>query len=579
MRPDRILLLPVLLMLTSPLNAAGESEPPVLDGGLQQLAAEFFAWRATQQPASGDDIPRIERPANWLPAWSLEDIAIYRARFRDFLERLAALDRSDFGRADEVDALLLESAIKRVGWELDVLRAPQRNPLFYVDQTLGTVFELLVLSSPMTPERIDAIISRLQQFPVTLAAAKGNLGEAVLPFAIAAVESLMDIEMRLEEMRLGLEPLATDDRKLALIEATQSAAGALADYRIWMQRQLAGLRPDFAIGPDAYQWFLVHVALIPHTPDELLAMGRQARQQAVVLDLLERHRNREIPELPLFDSVEDQVRASFQHEREIRAFLERQNLMTVPDWLGHYRNRPLPAWLAPVRFLGVTDDLTSETRLGEDAVSYLPDPDPGLPYFYLASARDPRPIIVHEGVPGHYFQLALSWANPDPLRRRYFDSSANEGIGFYVEELLLQSGLWDFSPRSKEILYSFMRLRALRVEVDIRLATGEFTIADAADYLARTVPMDRDTAAAEAVWFAASPGQAIGYQIGKLQILDFLADARLDHGGDFSLRDFHDTLMRNGNVPIALQRWEYLGREDGIRRLRELGHRPATVPH
>jgi uncharacterized protein (DUF885 family) len=169
-------------------------------------------------------------------------------------------------------------------------------------------------------------------------------------------------------------------------------------------------------------------------------------------------------------------------------------------------------------------------------------------------------------------------ANPNPIRRRFIDSGANEGVGFYVEELLLRAGLFDFSPRSREIIHSFMRLRALRVEIDIRLAVGDFTIEQAGEYLARAVPMDRETAVREAVFFAFNPGQAISYQVGKLQILEFLADAKLDQGDEFSLRHFHDFLMQNGNVPIALQRWEYLGREDGVQRLNVLGGKPVTVP-
>jgi uncharacterized protein (DUF885 family) len=172
----------------------------------------------------------------------------------------------------------------------------------------------------------------------------------------------------------------------------------------------------------------------------------------------------------------------------------------------------------------------------------------------------------------------LSAANPDPIRRRYIDSGANEGIGFYVEEMLLQAGLFTFSPQSRELVYRFMRLRALRVEVDIRLATGDFSIGEAADYLARTVPLDRETAVQEATFFAGAPGQGISYQVGKLQILRFLADTKLDQGDSFSLRRFHDYLMENGNLPISLQRWEYLGRDDDIQRLKSLGNRPATVP-
>ena len=132
---------------------------------------------------------------------------------------------------------------------------------------------------------------------------------------------------------------------------------------------------------------------------------------------------------------------------------------------------------------------------------------------------------------------------------------------------MLQEGLFDDSPRVREIIYNFMRLRALRVEVDVKLATGEFTVPQAAKYLETSVPMDRATALQEAASFAASPGQAITYETGKLQILGFLTDARLRLGDRFSLRAFHDFVWKNGNVPIALQRWEMLGLDDEIRML------------
>ena len=75
--------------------------------------------------------------------------------------------------------------------------------------------------------------------------------------------------------------------------------------------------------------------------------------------------------------------------------------------------------------------------------------------------------------------------------------------------------------------------------------------------------MDEQTARQEAIAFATGPGQAITYQIGKLQILKFLADARMQLGDRFNLRAFHDFVWKNGNVPIALQEWELLGDANG----------------
>jgi uncharacterized protein (DUF885 family) len=214
-----------------------------------------------------------------------------------------------------------------------------------------------------------------------------------------------------------------------------------------------------------------------------------------------------------------------------------------------------------LRVLGFSenDDFTSPSRLNENCIRYMSDPSPNAGYFFRATAQDPRPLTVHEGIPGHYFQLCLSWKHEDPIRRQYYDSGANEGIGFYAEEMMLQAGLFDDSPHTREIIYNFMRLRALRVEVDVKLALGEFTLEQAAKYLQEKVPMDPATARQEAIAFSTGPGQAISYQIGKLQIIKFLAEARMQQGEKFNLRAFHDFVWKNGNVPIALQEWEYLG--------------------
>jgi uncharacterized protein (DUF885 family) len=175
--------------------------------------------------------------------------------------------------------------------------------------------------------------------------------------------------------------------------------------------------------------------------------------------------------------------------------------------------------------------------------------------------------MVHEGIPGHYHQFVMSWNHPNPIRRHFYDSGANEGIGFYAEEMMLQAGFFDDSPHSREIIYNFARLRALRVEVDVKLALGQFSTEQAGDYLERMVPMDAATARHEAAFFAMGPGQAITYQIGKLQVLEFLAAARLQQGDGFRLRDFHDYLWLNGNVPITLLRWELLGLNDQLDRI------------
>ncbi len=544
--------------------------PPVPDPHpeLLLLADEFWAWRAATQPVSGDDIPRLERPTAWAPDWSPDAVASRRQQLAAFDLRWQGLARSvrAWPLGQQVDHRLIGSALARVRWELDVVQGWRRNPHFYVYQTLGPVFEALLPPPPFDAGRLDHLARCAESIPATVDAARANLAErAVQPFAALAIGALENIGPRLRTVVRELAPVVGDETENTLrrLGSTMDrAAEALDAFRAWLTEHLASMPMGTPIGRDAYVQFLRQVALVPLSPEQIVAAGRQEFERAVTFEALEQGRNRHLPPLALPATQAEQIASEAAGEKMLRAFCEEHDLLSFPGWLRCYRNLPLPAYLAPLRALGVTDDLTSASRLADDGVSYIPAPAPDLPYFYLAMARDPRTLIAHEGV--HYYQLARSWAHDDPIRRHYYDSGPNEGIGFYAEEMLLQAGLFDDSPRSREIIYNFLRLRALRVAVDVRLALGELSIDTAAAELAARVPMDMATARDEAAMFASEPGQAISYQVGKLQILRFLADARLALGPRFSLRAFHDALWTNGNVPIALQRWEALGASDEI---------------
>ncbi len=533
---------------------------------IQNFAKEFFNWRAITQPVTGDDIPRVERPDKWIPDYSPEALAAYREKYFEFSSKLINLPHTGWSKSDSVDYLLLHSAIERVNWELNILKLPNRNPDFYVHQTLGAVYELLLIHSPIDRKRAENIILRLNSFNKTIQYAKTNLNEPVMSFADIALGSLEDITSRLYKMRDALNELFPVDLNAQLNSAVEHAVMALEDYIEWLEEEKPYMQTSFNVGREGYEYFLQNIALIPYSPEELLIMGKQEWDRSVAFDIYEKQRNKYLPELSIFSSAEEQMETERIDEEAIRYFIEEKELLTIPDWVQHYRFVKIPPYLIPVS-MGVRDDLTSETRLDEDGVRYITEPSPNMGFFSLATAKDTRPLILHEGVPGHYLQLVLSWANPDRIRRRFFDSGANEGIAFYVEELLLQYGLFDDSPKTREIIYSFMRLRALRVDVDINLAIGNYSIEQAGKYLASTVPMDLPTGLQEAGFFAYNPGQAISYQIGKLQILNLVAEAKVIMGEDFNLRHFHDYLMENGNVPIALLRWEYLNLKDQIEKL------------
>jgi uncharacterized protein (DUF885 family) len=550
--------------------ATGDSAPPE---ALLQLSQDFWKWRAQYQPFSSDDIPRIDRPAGPRD-WSAAGIAKQRAALAEFENRWKAIDPRGWPVPAQVDYRLIGSAIARVHWELDVNARWQRDPTFYIDQTLGALTEaLLIPDGERDFATYEAISERLQEIPAILVEAKKNL-HPVRPFAELAIASLTDIREKLQSAEPALEliissPANSNPATEALARRaradTQEAIVALEDYRAWLQSNLASLPTDTAIGRDKYEYFLRNVALIPYTPEEMLQLSRQEWARSVAFETYEKDRDRDVPELTMSASTDEEVARGKRDEFAIRKFLEANHILTVPPDIPHYELRAMPDYLVPFADFTEMDDFTGLSRMSDPGIRWIQPPSPNLGYFWLAETKDARPDIVHEGVPGHFFQMSLSRRNPDPIRRQYYDSGANEGIGFYSEEMMLQHGLFDDSPHTREIIYNFMRLRALRVEVDVKLALGEFTLEQAAEYLATHVPMDAKTAHGEASFFASTPGQAITYQIGKSQILAFLADARTRQGDKFNLLQFNDALWSNGNVPIVLQRWEYLGDDSELR--------------
>lgn len=535
------------------------------ENAIEALGIDFWRWRTLQQPRSHDDIPRIERNKNWKPAWSSQDVAGYQNAISDFQKRWKAIDAGTVNslkvsKESWVDYQLIGSAIHRVYWELDYLKVWQQQPRFYIDQTAGVVFDLL-LPIQVNGEIVRDVVFALNFTEEILSSGIKNLANnAVKAYAVVAIDLLKDIENQLNTMSKELAEFVDQVLADALEASTKKAIGAFVNYREWLISNLDSFKPISAIGKDNYEWFFKKVALVPFTTHELNMIGELEWDRAVVLEQisLNKHKKIAIPAIP--SSAAEQVKNEANDERQVRQFYAEQGILSQPQTLKHYLNAPLPAYLAPIKWLGVTDDLTGPSRVDEDGYSYVPEPHNKLPYFYAANARDARAGIVHEGA--HYQQLAISWRHERVLRRYYYDSGVNEGIAFYNEELLLAAGLFDDKVHSQTVMYNFMKLRAMRVIVDVGLATGRLDIASATAYLEKKVPMDHETAYEEAVFFSSSPGQALTYQIGKTQILKLFSDVVSDKKAKseaFNMQEFHDYLWKNGNVPLSLLRFEFLG--------------------
>ena len=200
----------------------------------------------------------------------------------------------------------------------------------------------------------------------------------------------------------------------------------------------------------------------------------------------------------------------------------------------------------------------------------------GLSLLYLcctvvptSSAAQSRPELIE------IFEAARRLAEPEIV-----DGIPDYGPAAVAEQRrqlrALQLGFYDDRPRSRELIYNFLRPRALRVIVDVEMALGRMTVDEAIAAL-MSVPMDRRIAREEAEDFFAAPTGGLVYLVGKLQIADLLRDQRRVLGAAFDLRAFHDRLVEAAWVPLALTRAELLGDSALVQAMLQ-DERPLPLP-
>ena len=362
----------VLLLSSLALSASGQPEANSLD----KLASDFWAWRAKCAPFTGDDVNRMERPGG-MRDWSQASIETRRKDLAAFEARSKRIDATHWPIPRQVDYQLIGSALSRARWELDVNPRWKRDPTFYIDQTLTPVVEALIVPAPYDEARSREILARIENIPSILEQAWQNLDKPPAPFATVTIQSLDGVRERLRKMASALAG-STTLREQKLNSATDRAADALEKFSQELQKRLPLLPKETALGRDAYVFFLKNVALMPYSPEELLAMGRQEWNRAVAFEAFETQRNKDVPPLKIADNIDNWIKDAAAKELQIRDFLKKREILTVPDWMQHYTLRAMAEYLRPLQDFASMVDFTSPSRLKDNASRYFTEPSPNL---------------------------------------------------------------------------------------------------------------------------------------------------------------------------------------------------------
>lgn len=183
---------------------------------------------------------------------------------------------------------------------------------------------------------------------------------------------------------------------------------------------------------------------------------------------------------------------------------------------------------------------------------------PGVFYINLGTldhARWALPTLAyHEGAPGHHFQIAIGQSLTGlPLMRRTLNPSAfTEGWALYAEQLAAEMGIYEDDPLGDLGRLQAEMFRAVRLVVDTGLHRKRWTREQAIEYMQDKTGMSANDVRIEIDRYLVQPGQACSYKIGHLRLVELRDRAREALGADFDIRAFHDLVLGNGALPLAV---------------------------
>ncbi len=189
---------------------------------------------------------------------------------------------------------------------------------------------------------------------------------------------------------------------------------------------------------------------------------------------------------------------------------------------------------------------TGSVEAGRPGIFYVPIIDP-------AKTQARESLFLHEAIPGHHYQLSLQNEDTTLSRFRRFGGNAAyvEGWGLYAESLGKELGMYT-DPYQHMLALGDEIHRAIRLVVDAGIHAKGWTREQAIQYSLDNEPIEEQRAVSEIERYMAAPGQALSYKIGELKLKELRAKYSRQLGSAFNLALFHDSILKDGTLPLAV---------------------------
>lgn len=507
----------------------------------RDLVSLFKEWRNFENP------PLI----NGAPDYSRETFDKRQTDFNSLQSKLLALDTTGWSIDHQVDWRIVWAEMNGYDFNYKILKPWERDPAFYKTvwaersdvpahegPTHHGVLELWQYSFPLEKSSREKFLKELKSIPPLNTQAKINLTGNAKELWAAGIPSIQEQAIELQSM-LKLEGVADDAE---LVKSIDEAVNSTSDFVSWLEKMAPTKTGESGIGKENYTWYLQNVHLVPLTwEDEVMILKRELARAWSSLKL-EEHRNKDLPELDDANSPEAFDQMAEESMKSLLEFLDEKEIVTVKDYF--------------------------EPALREHKGSFIPREKRN--FFTIGMHFDPRPLYSHFY---HWFELARMDNEPHaseirrgPLLYNIWDSR-NEGTATAVEEIFMDAGLYEDSPRSREIVFIMIAQRAARGLGSLYAQANQMTMVEAgsihSDYTPRGwMKTEKELLLFEQHLYMRQPGYGSSYITGKYLLENAMADyakMKEDQGEEFKLKDFFDQLNSIGSIPISLGHWEMTG--------------------
>jgi len=523
------------------LGAGTSCEADSSSSDYEDLLALFADWREFESPPLLDGAPD----------YTVAQFAARNDEFRALEARLDAFETGAWPVPEQVDWYLVKAEMNGYDFNTRILQPWARDPAFYKTvwtyrsdvpahegPTHHALVELWTYEFPLSEADDARLAGELAVIPPLMAQAKENLTGNARELWIAGIRDIRTQSSDLETLKVRVAGTASE----SLLTSIDEAIVATDELAAWLEVEAQAKTGPSGIGKDNYTWYLANVHMVPMTWEEEVGLMERELARAWSMLKLEEQRNRDLPPMVAASTPEEYDAQAEDAVVRVMTFLDEKEIVTVADYM--------------------------EPALREHMGAFVPEQERN--FFWIGAHYDPAPLYTHFY---HWFELARmdTEPHPSPIRQgallyNIFDSR-NEGTATAVEEIFMNAGLYDDSPRSREIVWIMLAQRAARGLGSLYAHANLMTMEEAGNLHVEWTPRGWMTTEKELVIFEQhlymrQPGYGTSYVTGKYLLdrtLQDYAHQVEQRGEEFQLKDFFDKLNAIDSIPIWLAHWELTG--------------------